>query len=105
MSSITFYKVLEPLSKLILSYSSVKFKYFLEKTITFFKFMVYLRYKNIGGLSMALKENSSRVKIASTLKKENKDKLDLLSSETDIPISKLLDKAIELLLNEYNEKK
>ena len=54
---------------------------------------------------MALKQNSSRVKIASTLKKENKDKLDILSSETDIPISKLLDKAIELLLKEYKEKK
>lgn len=53
---------------------------------------------------MALKENSSRVKIASTLKKENKENLDVLSSETDIPISKLLDRAIELLLKEYNKK-
>jgi len=53
---------------------------------------------------MALKENSSRVKIASTLKKENKENLDSLSSETDIPISKLLDRAIELLLKEYNKK-
>ncbi|MVX64623.1 ribbon-helix-helix domain-containing protein [Clostridium chromiireducens] len=53
---------------------------------------------------MALKENSARVKIASTLKKENKDSLDALSSETDIPISKLLDRAIELLLKEYQKK-
>ena len=52
---------------------------------------------------MALKENSSRVKIASTLKKENKENLDLLSSKTDIPISKLLDRAIELLLKEHNK--
>lgn len=53
---------------------------------------------------MALKENSSRVKIASTLKKENKDNLDALSAKTDVPISKLLDRAIELLLKEYNKK-
>lgn len=53
---------------------------------------------------MALKENSNRVKIASTLKKENKEKLDALSSETDIPISKLLDKAIDLLLKQYSDK-
>lgn len=53
---------------------------------------------------MALKENSNRVKIASTLKKENKDNLDSLSYQTDIPISKLLDRAIELLLKEYIKK-
>lgn len=53
---------------------------------------------------MALKENSSRIKIASTIKKENKDYLDKLNAETDIPISKLLDRAIEALKKEYDKK-
>ncbi len=53
---------------------------------------------------MALKANSERVRFASTIKKDNKDNLDKLSSETDIPISKLLDRAVELLLKEYDKK-
>lgn len=53
---------------------------------------------------MALKENSNRVKIASTIKKENKELLDLLSAKSDIPISKLLDRAIQLLSKEYGDK-
>lgn len=53
---------------------------------------------------MALKTNSERVRFASTMKKDNKDNLDKLSANTDIPISKLLDRAIELLLKEYEKK-
>ena len=53
---------------------------------------------------MALKTNSERIRFASTIKKENKDNLDRLSLNTDIPISKLLDRAVELLLKEYDKK-
>lgn len=53
---------------------------------------------------MALKINSNRIKIASTIKKENKEFLDSLSAKSDIPISKLLDRAIELLIKEHKEK-
>jgi len=46
---------------------------------------------------MAKKVLKNRSQITSTLKNELYDQLKELSNETDIPISKLLDQAVELL--------
>lgn len=43
----------------------------------------------------------TRVQFASTLKKELAEELDKLHKKTLIPKSKLLDKAVELLLKEF----
>jgi predicted transcriptional regulator len=47
---------------------------------------------------MAKKVLKNRTQITSTLKNELNDKLKQLSDETDVPISKLLDQAVELLV-------
>jgi hypothetical protein len=47
---------------------------------------------------MAKKVLKNRMQITSTLKIELNNQLKELSEETDIPISKLLDQAVELLL-------
>lgn len=47
---------------------------------------------------MAKKVLKNRTQITSTLKNELKVELNDLAEETDIPISKLLDQAVELLL-------
>ena len=52
---------------------------------------------------MAKKVLKNRSQITSTLKNELYQDLKNLSEETDIPISKLLDKAVTLLLNEYKK--
>lgn len=46
----------------------------------------------------------NRVKISNAIDKNLYEKLTNLSKETMIPISKLLDKAIVLLLDEYSKK-
>ncbi|WEG18493.1 ribbon-helix-helix domain-containing protein [Alkalihalophilus pseudofirmus] len=53
---------------------------------------------------MARKVVRKRSQINATINKELHEEIRNLSLETDIPISKLLDKAIEMLLNEMVEK-
>jgi hypothetical protein len=47
---------------------------------------------------------AKRESFGSTLDKELLTKLRSLSDETDVPISKLLDKAVKLLLENYSKK-
>jgi uncharacterized protein involved in type VI secretion and phage assembly len=47
---------------------------------------------------MAKKVLKNRTQITSTLRNELNNELKILSEETDIPISKLLDQAVELLI-------
>ena len=54
---------------------------------------------------MAIKENSDRARFSSTIDKDLKEKLGLLSKDTRIPVSKLLDEAIELLIEHHNKSK
>lgn len=53
---------------------------------------------------MALKKEGDRLKIASTLKKDNKEFLDRLNKNTGIPISKLLDLSVCMLKTEIQNK-
>ena len=53
---------------------------------------------------MALKKEGDRLKIASTLKKDNKKFLDKLNKNTGIPISKLLDLSVCMLKTEIQNK-
>lgn len=46
---------------------------------------------------------TSRVRIGNAVDKELFEKLKQLSKETMIPMSRLLDKGIELVLKEYNK--
>lgn len=46
----------------------------------------------------------NRIRISSSIDINLNDKLKALSEETKIPISKLLDEAIELLLEKHNTK-
>ncbi|MGM0874478.1 MAG: ribbon-helix-helix domain-containing protein [Bacillota bacterium] len=46
----------------------------------------------------------NRKQFASTLDNELLENLNALSKRTDIPKTKLLDKAVTLLLNQYNDK-
>lgn len=46
----------------------------------------------------------NRTKLGDAVKNELYDKITELSKKTQIPRSKLLDRAIELLLKEYEEK-
>ena len=45
----------------------------------------------------------NRTTISSTLKNENYQKIKEISSETMIPISKLLDRAVESLISNYKK--
>jgi hypothetical protein len=45
----------------------------------------------------------TRVPLSNSIDKDLSEKLKALSNETMIPMSKLLDKAIALLLNEYSK--
>ena len=49
-------------------------------------------------------KSRKRKAFASTMNNDLFDQLKQLSDESGIPISKLLDKAISLLLKEYNDK-
>lgn len=51
---------------------------------------------------MALKKDGKRQMLGSTVRKDNKDFLDELNKNTGIPISKLLDLAIDVFRNELN---
>lgn len=51
---------------------------------------------------MALKKDGKRQMLGSTVRKDNKDFLDELNRNTGIPISKLLDLAIDVFRNELN---
>lgn len=46
----------------------------------------------------------NRKKIASTIRNDLHSSLKEIANETEIPISKLLDKAIELLINDMKQK-
>ncbi|OAO82577.1 ribbon-helix-helix domain-containing protein [Anoxybacillus flavithermus] len=53
---------------------------------------------------MASKELKTRTQFGSTLKNELYNELKKISDKTSIPISKLLDKAIELLIEDFKKK-
>lgn len=53
---------------------------------------------------MAKKILRHRSQITSTIKPELHEELRKISETTDIPISKLLDKAIELLIEDFKKK-
>lgn len=53
---------------------------------------------------MALKKDGKRQMLGSTVRKDNKDFLDELNKNTGIPISKLLDLAIDIFKNELQDK-
>lgn len=57
-----------------------------------------------GGVDMSEKRGlKNRTTISSTLKNENYQKIKELSNETMIPISKLLDQAVENLISNYKK--
>lgn len=51
-------------------------------------------------IRLTISKDSERLRISSTLRKDLYKGLQQYSSETDIPISKLLDRAIELYFKE-----
>ncbi len=54
---------------------------------------------------MGIKENSERSRFSSTIDKGLKEQLSSLSKETRIPVSKLLDEAVELLIEHHKNNK
>lgn len=57
-----------------------------------------------GVIDMSEKRGlKNRTTISSTLKNENYQKIKEISSETMIPISKLLDQAVESLISNYKK--
>lgn len=62
--------------------------------------------KYLGGFFMASKKDTlvNRERYSSTFDKDLLQEFKKLSDETSIPVSKLFDKALELVLKEYGKK-